>query len=290
MGMLYVVVIMLTLISFSFFLVGGKFPAMTPQITAPDPGKQEIIFEQDKDPGKENLQLQTFKVKNSCESKIAVDFLIDVSGSMRFGNKQQREKDALRAFAGKMVDDSVIGMQVFSAGTREIVPLSKYADVKNQFASAVNGLTASGNTETRNGMLLSKQKLSEVISQNKFPGYKHSLILLTDGIPEAFPEIIDDAHCRKIVYEPGINSDRCFAIAQDPTEPPNVGDEIKNLGVDIYSINITSNEVSDVEMAPFLESLLKDVASTPVSEHYYTSLDGADLTRILEKVFKDICT
>lgn len=293
-GILFIVAIMATLVSFSYLMMGGVVPDV-PEATTKAPenmGEQEVVFNQDPDPGKKNLQLQTFSVKTnptpppSCVSTVAVNFLIDVSGSMQFGNKQNEEKAALRAFTSRMVDDSVIGIQTFSAGTTDVVPISLYKDVQQQVQNAINTLSASGNTETRSGLILSKQKLSDAISQNKFPGRKYYLIFLTDGIPETsnFYEQDCIATARR---DDGYR--RCFARKQDPRTPTNIGTEIKDLGVEIYAINITSTEGSDVALAPYLEALMKDVASAPVSEHYYTSLNGANLTTVLDKVFKNIC-
>lgn len=288
-GMLYVIVIMAVVTTFSYLMMGGTIPTGPTAVTkGPDnPGKQEIIFEQDADPGKRNLQLQTFSVKTTCESQVAVNFLIDTSGSMAFGNKQNEEKNALQAFTGRMEDNSVIGIQTFSAGTTNAVPISLYKDVKTQVQNTIRSLPAVGNTQTRDGLTLSRDLLADVISQNKFSDRKYSLVLLTDGIPETANE--NETNC----IATATRSDgyrRCFARAQDPRTPPNIAADIKNMGVEIYSINITSTEKSDVELAPHLEALLKDVASEPISEHYYTSLNGADLKNVLDKVFKNICS
>lgn len=290
-GMLYILVIMAAVVTFSFLMMGGSFPIEpSPTTKGPNnPGEQQIVFEQVPDPEKPNLQLQTFKVKNVCQSKIAVDFLIDVSGSMRFGNKQNEEKAALRAFTGKMVDDSVIGIQVFSSpnNVRELIPISYYKDVKQQVQNTISTLTADGATSTRDGLSLAQQKLAAAINQNKFPGYKYSLVFLTDGVPETTN--LNEQNCvAEAIRDDGLR--RCFARAQDPRTPPNVGLQIKNLGVEVYSINITSQEKSDVEFGPHLEALLKDVASLPTSEHYYVSLNGSGLTGVLDKVFANICS
>ncbi|HVF69074.1 MAG TPA: hypothetical protein VNA13_00770, partial [Xanthomonadales bacterium] len=92
-GILFIVVIMATITSFAYLMMGGTLPdAPQATTTAPgNPGKQEIVFEQETNPGKKNLQLQTFKVKTTCEDKIAIDFLIDVSGSMDNNNKIVKE-------------------------------------------------------------------------------------------------------------------------------------------------------------------------------------------------------
>lgn len=297
-GMLYIIVIMAAITTFAFYMVGGKFPKMfDPAGTPKNPGKQEIIFEQVPDPKKKNLQLQTFKVKNTCESKIAVDFLIDVSGSMGFngGIKQTNEKNALKAFTDRMVDSSVVGIQTFSSGATDRVPLSYYKDVRSQVSATINGLTAGGATYTRDAFALTKQKLSSAISQDKFPGYKYFLIFITDGVPEADPPIFDDAHCEIIVPDSTLpGGKRCFAKIQDPrgtpTDSTNIGTEIKNAGVETYSLAITSQTSSDQQLLPYLTALMQNVASTPLTTHFYSSDNGSDLKTQLDSVFKDICT
>ncbi len=294
-GTLYVIVIMVAITSFAFFLNGGNLftPPSFPPLPENGPGgTQEIVFNQVQDPGKKNLQLQTFTVKNlptptpSCLSQIAVDFLIDISGSMAFGDKQAKEKEALSAFTQRMGDTSVIGIQTFSRGAQENVPISLYKDVKPQVQATINSLTASGNTETRTGLTLSKQKLQEAISQNKFPGYKYSLVFITDGVPETTNPNEQDC-IATATRDDGYR--RCFARAQDPRVPTNLGTEIKDLGVDVYSISITSQEGSDVALQPHLDALLQNIASQPLATHYYTSLNGGNLNTILDNVLNTIC-
>lgn len=289
-GMLYVIAIMATVTSFGFVMMGGTFPKSpdaNPALPLDNPPEQKIIFEQTDDPGKENLQLQTFSIEQSCESKIAVNFLIDVSGSMRFGAKLNEEKDALRAFTNRMVDESVIGMQVFSDRTnvREVVPINFYKNVETQVQSTISTLIPDGTTSTKDGMILARDKLSQAISSGSFPDYKFSLVLLTDGVPETNP--IDTDCIARAVRDDGYP--RCFARSQDPRVPTNIGNEIKALGVDIYSINITSSEGSDVALKPQMVELLKDIASDPDENYYQESFEGAGLTGILDRVFSDIC-
>ncbi len=281
-GMIYVVVILATLIAFSFHMVGGKLPQQSiPTTTSDQANKQEIVFEQVKDPGKKNLQLQTFTVKNTCENKMAVDFLIDVSGSMRENNKIGKEKDALKAFSARMNDTSVIGIQTFSSSVQEKIPLSYYKDVKGQVQNTINSLPANGWTSTRSAFELAHQKLSGVISQNKFPGYKYALILLSDGVPETADGASNPKNCLLI------SNGRCFALAQDPRVPTNLSTDVKNLGVSIYSIAITSS--GDKTMEKELIQLLQDLSSDPDSKFFYNSIDGNNLTTVLDNVFNDIC-
>lgn len=293
-GTLYIIAIMATITSFAFVMMGGTFPTTPDENRTPprkNPGKQEIIFDQVTDPGKKNLQLQTFSVKDACESRIAVDFLIDVSKSMSFGNKLSEEKKALKAFTDRMVDDSVIGMQIFSSpnNVREVVPISKYKDVKANVQNAINSLNPNGATSTRTAMILARDKLAQAVSSGDFANYKYSLILITDGVPEADGLLpYNSDKCIAVVPDPTLG-ERCFAKKEDPRIPSNIATEIKNFGVDIYSIQITSNSSSDRELQPHLEKLMKDIASTPINEHYYTSFEGTGLTSILDKVFTDIC-
>ncbi len=295
-GMLFIIAIMATLTSFSYLLMGGAIPD-SPESTTKKPeggGEQEIVFEQNADPGKKNLQLQTFKVKNSCEDKIAVDFLIDVSGSMANGNKQANEKNALNSFVNRMSDSSVIGIQVFSEpnNVREVVPISYYKDVSQQVKNTINTLTASGATSTRSAFDLAKQKLTEVISQDKYPGYNYSLVFLSDGVPEAQGLIPNSQNC--LVTAPyrdpitNITTTRCFARIQDPRTPTNIPEEIKLLGVDIYSIAITDPQ--DQLMKNELLQLLRDVSSDPDSTYFAESVDGTDLKSILDNVMTSICS
>ncbi len=294
-GILFVIAIMATITSFAYLLMGGVAPDY-PEATKNAPkniGKQEIIFEQNTDPGKKNLQLQTFKVKTTCEDKIAVDFLIDVSGSMGNGNKQVNEKNAINSFVSRMTDNSVIGIQVFSDpnNVREIVPISLYKDVKTQVRNTINSLSASGATSTRSALDLAKQKLSQAISENRFPDYKYNLIFLSDGVPEAAGLIPNSQNClvTSPYTDPLTNQTtiRCFARIQDPRTPTNIPDEIKTLGVDIYSIAITDPQ--DQPMKSELLRLLSDVSSDPNSTYFYESVDGTDLTAILDNVLKSIC-
>lgn len=279
--------------SFGFALTGGSiFNAPTSPTATNNPGKQEIVFSSES--AKKNLQLQTFTVKNTCQQTLAVDFLIDISGSMKFGDKQPKEKEALNAFTSRMGETSVIGIQTFSSNVYDNVQISYLKDVRNQVQSTISGLTADGATSTRDALKLAQQKLSAAITQKKFPGYKYSLVLLTDGVPEAAGLLpYDNQKCLVTVPDAALGGDRCFAKIQDPrgtpTDPTNIASQIKNLGVDIYSIGLTSENSSDKTLQPYLEALLQDVASQPLSTHYYTSLNGENLTNVLNNVLSSIC-
>jgi hypothetical protein len=190
--------------------------------------------------------------------KIAVDFLIDVSGSMAFGNKQRNEKNALNSFVGRMSDSSVVGIQIFSDpnNVREVVPLSLYKNVKSQVQNTINTLPANGATSTRSAFDLARQKLSDVA-----------------GI------IHNSDNCLVIAPDSRLGGTRCFAKAQDPRSPTDLPQIIKTQGVDIYSIAIT--DPGDQPMKNELLRLLQDASSDPDSTYFYESVDGNDLTAIL---------
>src|SRR5664279_2860801 len=94
---------------------------------------------------KENLQLKTFKV-NTCLNKIAVDFLIDTSGSFAYDGKLDNLKNSLRSFTARMSNMSVIGIQTFSQVVTERIPLDYYVNQKVQVKATIDGLQANGNT------------------------------------------------------------------------------------------------------------------------------------------------
>jgi len=292
-GILFVVAIMATITSFAYLMMGGTWPdAPQENTTSENPGKQDIVFEQVTDPAKKNLQLQTFTVKNACTDKIAVDFLIDVSGSMQQDGKIGKTRTALRAFTDRMSDSSVIGMQIFSDpdNVKEIIPLGLYTGVKVQeVKNAITNLRARGSTSTRSGFKLAYEKLSQAIGQNKFPRYKYNLVFLSDGVPEIDGIVHNDANC--LARAPIGNKIRCFAKEQDPrgtpTDPEHIPSEIDTLGVDIYSIAITSR--FDAGLKEELLQLLRDVSSDPDSKYFYESIDGDNLTTVLDTVLKSIC-
>lgn len=235
----------------------------------------------------EKLQLQTFQVDN-CGQNAAILFVIDKSGSMSFAGKMTNTKKALRYFVNNMGGKAVIGIDTFSQDVNEKIALNYYKDVKQPVSQVINYLTPGGWTRTRDALELAKDQLSKAITDEDFPGYRYNLVLMTDGVPE-----IPDAsrHCEVTVPDPNLKDGiRCFAKEQDPTIPTDVSTEIKSLGVDIYTINVYSPSYpSDKALFPYLDALLKKVASTPVNTHYYVSTNASNLSDILHNISNSIC-
>jgi len=259
--------------------------------------------------GKQNLQLQTFNVDN-CGDNYALLFLIDTSGSMSYANKIGNEKNALTYFTNNMGGLSAIGIDTFGGEEGDVktqLPLNYFRDIKPQLKQIIDGLTPNGGTPTRDAMQLAYEQLKQSIDEEDYPGYQYNLVLITDGVPEILPS----RSCEETTYDAkDAPLDRCFALEEDPrgappagdqlkeepagTNPPpdavNVGDEIKNLGVDVFTINVYSPSwPSDNYMYPYLKTLLQNIASPPSSTHYYDSINGSDLESVLQNIENNIC-
>jgi hypothetical protein len=302
-GYVYVLALMFIAIVAASVLSGGMIPVDPngpggPPTLPPyygqegDNDQQQIILPSGAltpDP-KGNLQLKTFKV-NTCSQTAVIDFLIDTSGSMQYEGKMDKLKKALKAFTKKMSKSSGVGMQTFSAVVKERVALGYYRDVKSNVQANIDSLQTDGWTRTRDGFKLAKQSINEAMQGKKFPGYKYYLVLMTDGVPELSPD--QTRHCEAEADDANLGgAKRCFAKEEDPRgtdlDGVDVSQDLKNLGVEIYSIGLfSSNFASDKALQPYLEKMLQDVASTPTSEHYFT--DQQDLTKVFDKIFTSIC-
>lgn len=262
---------------------------------------------------KENLQLQTFKV-NVCGQTSAIDILIDTSGSMTDENKIGKLKEALKTFTKEFSGSTAVTIQTFSDKIKEKVPWGLYKNNKTQVQDTINNLDAKGWTRMRDGFKLAKDKLALAINQDKFPGYNYFLLLISDGVPEipppegASPYDPDKCDLPNVPAPPGDTRQcyvrvcdpvtapalRCFAKKQDPRsspgDPTNFAKQIKDMGVSIYAIGLYADSSSDRKLRNWLEPLLQEVVSEPVSTHYY-AYDGKKekLKKIFESITSKIC-
>jgi hypothetical protein len=267
----------------------GGPPTLQPYYNPNDFPKQHIVTPTGGFPGdKQNLQLETFQVDN-CGQNSVVMFLLDTSGSMSYANKIGNEKNALSYFTSNMGGLSAIGIIEFGQEDQAKIdlPLSYYKDVKPQVKDIINNLTPDGGTPTRDAMELAYNQLNQSIKNEDYPGYAYNLVLITDGVPEKMPP----RTCYVQTYDPrDAPLQRCFAVEEDPTVPTDIPNEIRNLGVDIYAINVYSPTwASDAFMFPYLDTLLKKVVSTPVNSHYYVSTNANNLSAILQSINNNIC-
>lgn len=258
-------------------------------------GKQKIIYSADVDnaisPGaQKNLQLKTFKV-DGCVNKVAIDFLVDTSGSFAYDGKLDNLKKSLKTFTKRMTNYTVIGMQTFSSVVTERIPLDYYMNQKVQLNETIDNLKPLGNTRTRDGFELANRLISDAKKYKKFPEYKYVLVLLTDGIPEMNPTQKRTCIGPEIADPLTAPALRCFAKEQDPRVPTDIPAQLKSKGVTIFSIGIYSpNRPSDAFFQPKLESLLQEVSSQPYQNFYFSSVHGGNLDDILDNVFTAVCT
>lgn len=239
---------------------------VTPSNILSDPGQTDAELEVEEDTsenGQRGLQLKTLKFKE-CGSTVTVDLLLDRSGSM--GNptpsrvtKIARLKEAVLELIAGAQDESIIGIQsfAFSPPTND-VPISYFRDVKSTIAQKVQLLPAIGNTWTHDALALSYQELQRAIPVFP-PDRKFNFIFISDGEPN-----------------PQSQDPRLFN--------PNPADQIKALGVTVYSLGIF-----DAGQAgqPQLSDLLKSIATSP--DHYYAANTADDTKRLLSQITTRIC-
>lgn len=239
---------------------------ITPKSTLTDPGETgdvEMIIEAPDPNNKSNLQLKTIKFRE-CGSTVTIDMLLDRSGSMdnrtpTGETKISRLKEAVLSLLEKAHDTSIIGIQSFDSGSiLNDIPISYYKDVKADIPVKLKAMSPGGSTPTHDALDFSLNVLREAIP--KFPKErKFNFILISDGAPV-----------------PATQDPRLFT--------PNPADEIKALGVEVYTLGIFSVNQTD----PALSDLLKSIASKP--ENYYAANTGDDVKELLKQISNRICS
>jgi hypothetical protein len=244
---------------------------VTPKSTLSDPGEGQDyeLIPETPDPGQKGLQLKTLKFKE-CANTVTIDLLLDRSGSMGDTTPSGvRKLDRLQEAVGSLVknakDSSIIGFQSFSSDVNGIapllandVPISYYKDVKSIFPTKLNALSPLGGTPTYEALNFSYNILREAIP--KFPSdRKFNFIFVSDGEPQ-----------------PPTQDPRLFS--------PNPADEIKALGVTVYSIGIFDGNQSNNSQ---LSELLKSIATDP--NHYYAAVTADDTQKLLTQITNRIC-
>lgn len=249
-------VLMAVVILGSISLVSGIFPKQ--QITPQDPNAPVYKPVVEDDPlQKDSLQLKTIKFE-ACSQTVAVEMVLDRSGSMDAPpTKIQNLKTASLFFINKLPDDAPIGLVTFASSVREEFPIQKYSDIKVNIQPIVKGLVPIGSTHTRDAMIKAKSALEVGIP--KFPGRQFALILVSDGVPNP-------------------------SNTQDPRVPTNIGDEIKNLGVKIFTIAITQG-LSPFER-PIMNQVMRDLASP---NSFFEAPDTSQLENIYNQIGFQIC-
>jgi hypothetical protein len=303
-GYLYVITILFLALGAATVMTGGlgptdpttpgAIPTLDPYFDPSDYGKQNIILPtaMPGNPGplvndaRKNLQLKTFNV-NTCGYQTAIDFLIDTSGSMKLDGKIGKEQSALRAFTKDLAGKAGISMQTFGQRVDDKVGFDYYKNVKEKVKITIDGLKPFKETRTREGFEIAKKEIIAAKANPKFKGYHFALILLTDGVPEIPPD--KPRTCYFQAFDPTYGSNRCFAKEEDPRIPENIPEQLKGMGVTIATIGIYSQGTTDKLFYPYLSSFLKDVTSKPLQDHYFESIEGDNLKKILDQVLTNVC-
>lgn len=306
-GYLYIALIMFVTLAAGTLLSGGFIPVDPNGVNGPPTlppywsengvDEQRILFATSAPDEKPNLQLKTFKV-NVCGSNTVIDFLIDISASMKYDNKIGKVKKGLYEFVRKMSPSAVVGMQTFASNVQNRVPLDHLKKNRQSMMSNIAALNPEGWTRLRDGFQLAKGEIVQAVTKDKFPGYKYYLVLISDGVPETpggpnYPP----RTCLNPpgnVPEPLLPPDnvRCFTTQQDPRTPTNLAKDLQTIGVEVYTIGIlgASQPSSDAPMRPYLEALLKDVTSPPLEGHYFVAnAQSIDVQNTLKSLASFLC-
>lgn len=254
-------ILLFVIVAGAIMLSGGVFPKEQPEI---EENQTEYIIDEKSLPNtsKKALQLQTLKFK-SCASTITIDLLLDRSDSMGSetptGEKKlERMKEAVLALVAKLNDQSIIGVQSFNSVSRtNNVPVSYYKDVKGILPGKIEDLDHDGETPTQKALAYSYEVLKEALP--KFPDRKFNFVLISDGAPV-----------------PPTQDPRLF--------DPNPADQIKSLGVNVYTIGIFDPKQAKDEK---LANLLRSIASKP--ENYLEAKSGDETTALLTSITEKIC-
>ena len=269
------------IIATSLLLIGGIFPFNFKN--SPNDTAEYIPDAVDPQGGDSSLQLKPITFKK-CGSTTAIDFLVDNSGSMSWGNKMPALKKGLISFTSQLANESIIGMQSFSIKPVDIIPVSYYKDVASKTTMAINSMTGLSGTHSKDAFVFTQGKLD--LAMQKFPDKKFALIFISDGIPEtqasnaSCPGGAGGGLCTADPQDP--RRCRCFAVEQDPTE---IANQVKAKGIRIFTISYI--DTMDAELNDKLQTLMQNTASSP--QDYYTAPDETKIGEILSQISVKLC-
>lgn len=252
---------------------------IAPKSMLSDPGQtgELEIVQETPSPDEKGLQLKTLKFRE-CGSTVTINMLLDKSSSMREltpsgQSKMTRLKEAVMEMVSNARDESIIGIQSFTTGNiTNDIPISYFKDIKSILPIKIAALIPLQATPTHDALKFSYEKLGETLKSDWYPKErKMNFIFISDGAP-----------CPGIAC-PTI---RTLGPDQDPRlYTPNPADQIKALGVNVYSLGIFSPK--DRNLIFDMEDLLKSIASTP--DNYYAANTGDDVQRLLKEISSKIC-
>lgn len=127
-------------------------------------------------------------VKYADSANVDVVLVIDRSGSMS-GDKMNAAKEAAKQLVDFMHVGDMIGVVSFSTAVSTNFPLTRYEseDTKTQAKSAIDALSASGNTSIGGGLQRGQEQLSTLGDAS----HPWALVLLSDGQENTAPYVAD---------------------------------------------------------------------------------------------------
>lgn len=279
----------------SIMLVGGAYPIISYETLN---FENQKTFDEDLDPtptgNPKNYQLQISELKN-CSDSLAVEFLLDTSGSMEDGGKMGKLKEALTFFTGQLKKNAVVGIRTFSNTTKLQAPFDFYKSSQAGVNSIIAGLTPGGGTSTRDAFVETQKDLKEGIVKKEFKNYTFNLVFFSDGIPETIEA--NEKHTGKCKSEPrNASGYRCFDTNQDPTNSVlvggNIADKIRNIknkdgkNVRIFSVLLFDN-VNDEFFKKEEEAIMQRIVASP--DDYYQTTHPDDLQKVFKQIITQVC-
>lgn len=123
------------------------------------------------------VTLRARDVSPSDRTRQQMMLVVDVSGSMKEGDRLELVKHALRLLVGKLRDDDRVGITTFSDEARLVLPMTAAAD-RATIESAIHSMRADGSTNAAAGLAIGFRELAE-----KFDGEaENRVVLFSDGV------------------------------------------------------------------------------------------------------------
>jgi Ca-activated chloride channel family protein len=108
---------------------------------------------------------------------LALTFVVDVSGSMKQGNRIELVKHALRLLIGQLDSNDAVAIVAFSNEARLVLPMTSAA-AKAVIESALFGLSPDGSTNAEAGLMLGYAQAAQGLT----PGATNRVVMLSDGV------------------------------------------------------------------------------------------------------------
>lgn len=193
-----------------------------------------------------------------CLQPVDVMLVIDRSGSMNDDDKLADAKSAASTFVGAVdFSQDEVGLTSFNQAATLNLGLTNDETALN---TAINGLTATGQTNIGDGLKVGRQ---ELVANG---GPTKALILLSDGAPNV------DGTGALCLGDFDINSACSLHALSEATTT-------KNAGIELFVIGLGVNSET--------ENLLQQIATD--NSHYFSAPSSDDLESIYLQIAEELC-